>query len=81
MNNRIKEGTRVRVDFVRSEYEPEIPYFEAELIGRPQDVGDTFRFRFDDGCIMEINPNSSSFEMITELTPSVESTETGEPKE
>ena len=62
---RIEVGTRVLVLFVPI-VSGENAFFTAELIGRPQDVGDTFRFLLDDGRIQEINPCASSFEGICE---------------
>ena len=61
--NHIEVGTRVWVSF------SDDSGYKAELIGRPQGVGDTFIFRQDDGRISEINPNASSFEGITEEKP------------
>ena len=62
---RIEVGTRVRLWFVRPPDEQ--PSFEGTLIGRPTDVGDTIRVRWDDGRVTEINPSCSAFESMNEV--------------
>ncbi len=68
-HGRIQPGTRVKVTFVEKS-SPGGPYFFAKMIGRPTDVGDTFRFELDDGDHMEVNPNSSAFVTIEEVQES-----------
>ena len=65
-HGRIQPGTRVKVRFVEKSC-PGAPHFFATLVGRPSDVGDTFRFRLDDGDHLEVNPNSSAFLSIEEV--------------
>lgn len=62
---RIQPGTRVRVDFtsVAADLEPTI---YGRLLGRPSDVGDTFRVRIGKGVVVEVNPNCTAFRTIRE---------------
>ena len=61
---RIKLGTRVRVDFVPNDVSATADYVIGTLMGRPSDVGDTFRLLLDDGTPFEFNPNCSAFQCI-----------------
>lgn len=63
---KIKIGSRVVVCY--SEWASEgAAIFYGELVGRPQDVGDTFKIIMEPcGTLTEINPCASSFESITE---------------
>ena len=64
---RILPGSRVRVDYVPPTHPEHQFHFLGTLLGRPADVGDTFRVRFDGGRVVEINPSCSTFESIAEV--------------
>ncbi len=69
MSAGIKVGTRVVVFLNESACEGATT-IRGELVGRPRDVGDTFKVAMGQtGRLIEINPNCSSFESIEEAPP------------
>lgn len=63
---RIELGTQVWLSLAEEENH-EVYRRSYCLIGRPSgDSGDTFRFKADDGLVLEVNPNSLIFVSIEE---------------
>ena len=62
---RIEEGDKVKVDFTPDGIAQ--PYFYGEVVHVPQDTGDMWHFKTDDGAIIYVNPTCSRFETIVRI--------------
>jgi len=62
---RIEVGDKVKVDFTSKGADQ--PYFYGEVLHTPQDTGDMWHFKTDDGAIIYVNPNCSNLETIIRL--------------
>jgi len=66
MSERIEIGDKVKVDFTPKN-DSACPYFYGEVLYIPQDTGDMWHFKTNDGAIIYVNPNSSMLETIIKL--------------
>lgn len=62
----IEIGDTVKVDFTPKDDVTQ-PYFYGEVIHIPNDTGDMWQFKADDGAIIYVNPNCSRLETIIKL--------------